>query len=102
MGARVARVASSEEIAQWRENGWVLLEGLVAPDEIDAAMADLALVFPTAEEYHADPAGTMRHWLGSPPSRRDDVFVWPPTGPGFRPEQHTWRREFPLPGKGAL
>ena len=23
-------------------------------------------------------------------------------GPGFRPEQHRWRSEFPLPGSGAL
>jgi hypothetical protein len=79
----------------------VLLEGIVGAEEIDAAMADLALVFPSAEEYHADPGGTMRRWLGEPPPRRD-LFVWPDDGPGFRPEQHTWRREFPFPGSGAL
>ena len=27
-----------------------------------------------------------------------DEFVWPETGPGFRPEQHRWRAEFPFPG----
>ncbi len=102
MGACGGRRARDDEVAQWRENGWVLLDGLVGPEEVDAALADLALVFPTAEEYHADPTGTMRHWLGSPPTRRDDAYVWPATGPGFRPEQHTWRREFPFGGTGAL
>jgi hypothetical protein len=96
------RLATDDEVAQWRENGWALLEGLVGTTEIDAALDDLALVFPTGEEYHGDPAGTVRRWIGEPPTRHDDSYVWPPTGPGFRPEQHTWRREFPFPGSGAL
>jgi hypothetical protein len=94
-------VARDDEVARWRDNGWVLLDALVGAEEVDAALADLALVFPSAEEYHADPAGTMRRWLGEPPPR-NEVFVWPATGPGFRPEQHNWRREFPFPGSGAL
>ncbi|HZQ56783.1 MAG TPA: hypothetical protein VFA84_02035 [Acidimicrobiales bacterium] len=96
------RFAGDAEVAQWRENGWALLDGLIGTDEIDAALADLALIFPSAEEYHADPAGTVRHWRGVPPTRGDGGFVWPPTGPGFRPEQHAWRKEFPFPGSGAL
>jgi len=96
------RVARDDEVARWRENGWVLLDALVGAEEIDAAVADLALVFPSAEEYHADPAGTMRRWLGEPAPPRNEVFVWPADGPGFRPEQHNWRREFPFPGSGAL
>jgi hypothetical protein len=95
------RLATGAEVDRWREDGWVLLDGLVATADIEAATEDLALVFPSAEEYHADPSGTMRRWLGEPPPR-NDAYVWPPTGPGFRPEQHNWRREFPFPGSGAL
>jgi hypothetical protein len=39
--------------------------------------------------------------LGVPPAPRDE-YVWPADGPGFRPEQHRWRGEFPFPGSGAL
>jgi hypothetical protein len=92
----VARVAGDDEVRAWREDGWVLLEGLVGPEEIDAVAADLALVFPTPEDYFADPEGAMAQWLGSP-APRQEIFTWPPTGPGFRPEQHRWRSEFPLP-----
>ncbi len=99
MGGRLAR---EDEVAQWRDNGWVLLDGLLGTEEIDAALDDLQLLFPTAEEYHADPAGTVRRWRGEPPTRRGDAYVWPAEGPGFRPEQHAWRSEFPFPGSGAL
>src|SRR5579871_3933900 len=102
LGTGIGRLATDAEVAQWRQQGWVLLEGLVATSVVDAALADLALVFPTADEYHADPRGTVRRWLGEPAPRRNEVFVWPPDGPGFRPEQHTWRSEFPFPGSGAL
>ena len=84
-----------------RTTGWVLLEGLVGADEIDAAAVDLRLVFPTAAEYHADPEGTRERWLGHPAPAKE-LFTWPPDGPGFRPEQHRWRHEFPFPGSGAL
>lgn len=98
MGSRRAR---DDEVAAWQENGWVLLDGLLGVDEIDQATADLWEVFPTAEQYHADPIGTREQWLGQPPPTRES-YVWPPDGPGFRPEQHRWRAEFPLPGTGAL
>ena len=75
----------------------MLLEGLVATDVIDAAVDELWKVFPRPEEYHADPEGVTEHWLGTPPAPRDE-FAWPETGPGFRPEQHRWRAEFPFPG----
>ena len=40
-------------------------------------------------------------WKGRPaPSH--EIFTWPPDGPGFRPEQHRWIRQFPLPGADAL
>jgi hypothetical protein len=88
-------------VETWRGDGWVLSDGLVDRETIDAAVADLALVFPTAEEYHADPEGERRRWLGTPPPSREP-FVWPPDGPGFRPDQHAWNRGFPFPGTGAL
>ena len=72
MGARRAR---DDEVARWREHGWVLLEGLVPVEEIDAAAADLYVLFPTAEEYHADPEGETERRLGRPAPV--DEFPWP-------------------------
>jgi hypothetical protein len=95
------RRAREDEVAAWHEDGWVLLDGLIPTDEIDAAAVDLREAFPTAEEYHADPAATTQKWLGQPPAPRKG-YVWPPTGPGFRPEQHHWAGVFPFPGTGAL
>jgi len=98
---RVGRRARDDEVASWQAQGWVLLEGIVGADEIDAAALDLRLVFPTAAEFHADPERTRERWLGHPAPAKE-LFTWPPDGPGFRPEQHTWRHEFPFPGSGAL
>jgi hypothetical protein len=95
------RLGRDDEIATWRQDGWVLLDGLVGTDEIDAAVSDLELVFPSAEEYHADPEGTRDRWLGRP-APPHEIYTWPPTGPGFRPEQHRWHADFPFPGSGAL
>ncbi|HVA02875.1 MAG TPA: hypothetical protein VMU64_03930 [Acidimicrobiales bacterium] len=97
MGARRAR---DDEVARWREHGWVLLEGLVPTQEIDAAVDDLYLQFPRAEEYHADPVGETERRLGRPAPV--DEFPWPPKGPGFRHDQHRWQGAFPFPGTGAL
>ncbi len=97
MGARRAR---EDEVARWREHGWVLLDGLVPVEEIDAALADLYLLFPRAEEYHADPEGETRRRLGQPAPV--DEFPWPEQGPGFRHDQHRWQGYFPFPGTGAL
>jgi len=98
----MSRFARDDEVATWHDDGWVLLDGLIGTDDIDAAAADLPAMFPTAEQYHADPEGETERWLGRPPAPRDDEYVWPPAGPGFRPEQHRWRAEFPLRGTGAL
>jgi hypothetical protein len=97
-----APFAPEDAIATWRDNGWVLVPGLVPTDEIDAATPDLREQFPTAEQYHADPAGELERWLGRPPPPRPDAWVWPPDGPGFRPEQHRWLGQFPFPGSGTL
>ena len=90
-----------DQVATWHEEGWVLLEGLVPTDDIDAAPADLREMFPTPEAYHADPDGERERWLGTPPERPKG-FVWPEKGPGFRPDQHIWQAQFPFPGSGAL
>ena len=103
-----SRRATDDEVETWRTHGWVLLDGLVAAedidaatDDIDAATEDLHRSFPTSEEYHADPEGVTRQRLGA---RRDPVeeYVWPADGPGFRGEQHRWAAAFPFGGTGAL
>jgi hypothetical protein len=96
-----ARVATEAEVTRWHEEGWVLLDGLVSPEEIDAAADDVALLFPSYEEYAADPAGVTERWLGRPVKAKE-LFVWPEEGVGFRPEQHTWSGVFPFAGTGAL
>jgi hypothetical protein len=95
-----SRQATDDEVRQWQEDGWVLIEGLIGTDEIDAAIEDLHVVFPTAEQYHADPEGETARRLGHPPEPTG--FVWPPEGPGFRDDQHLWQSFFPFPGTGAL
>jgi hypothetical protein len=95
------RLARADEVETWRHDGWVLLDDVVAAEDIDLAVADLPLVFPTAADYHADPDGERERWLGRPAPYRE-VYTWPPTGPGFRPEQHRWQAQFPFPGSGAL
>jgi hypothetical protein len=96
-----AQFAHDDVVASWREDGWVLIEGLVPTDEIDQASADLLETYPTPAQYHADPGGTRERWLGRPPPSRE-AYTWPEQGPGFRPEQHVWQSQFPFPGSGAL
>jgi hypothetical protein len=96
-----SRSARDDEIAAWQEDGWVLLDGLIGTDEIDAAAAELTEMFPTPAAYHADPAGEIERWKGRPGKSRE-AYVWPAQGPGFRPEQHRWRRDFPFSGGGLL
>ena len=48
MSAPGSRLASDDEVTTWQEDGWVLLEGLVGTDEIDAATAELGTTFPDA------------------------------------------------------
>ena len=96
-----ARLASDAEVTAWREDGWVLIEGLVGTEEIDAVAEDLGEIFPSPEELHADPEGVTERWRGHPVERKE-VFVWPDEGPGFRPEQQRWAATFPFPGTGAL
>ena len=96
-----SRLATDAEVATWDTDGWVLLHGLIDPSEIDAAAVDLLELFPTPEQYHADPEGETERRLGRPAPRKE-VYTWPPDGPGFRPEQHRWQAQFPLAGSGRL
>jgi hypothetical protein len=96
--AVTGRLARDDEVAAWCDDGWVLLEGLVGIDEIDAAASELWDMFPTPDQYHGDPERQTEQWIGTPPTRSPG-YVWPATGPGFRPEQHRWRAEFPFAGR---
>jgi hypothetical protein len=96
-----ARLATDDEIEMWKTQGWALVPGLVGTEEVDGAAEDLGLMFPTAEEYHADPDGVTRRWKGSLPDPEEE-WVWPEDGPGFRGEQHRWMGGFPFPGSGSL
>src|SRR3974390_2314471 len=96
-----SRLATDDEVTTWREHGWVLLEALVGADEVDGASEDLARLFPTCEEYHADPEGVTARHKGHPIKPKEE-FVWPDDGPGFRPDQQRWMGAFPFEGTGAL
>jgi hypothetical protein len=96
-----SRLAADAEVDTWRDEGWVLLEGLVGTDEVDAAAADLGYLFPGRDEYHADPEGVTERRKGRPAPPKED-FVWPEDGPGFRADQQRWMGVFPFEGSGAL
>ena len=57
-GERVMGVLGHAEQAQWEEDGWCLVHGLLPPDTIAAAQAVLPSLVPTAEEFadNVDPA----------------------------------------------
>jgi len=95
------RLATDTEVGTWRTQGWVLLEGLVGTEEVDGALDDLHHLFPTGEEFHADPEGVARKWQRAGRAGDEDLF-WPEDGPGFREDQHRWNTEFPFPGSGTL
>lgn len=96
-----SRRATEDEVDTWREQGWVLLDGLVGTDDVDAAAEDLHKLFPTPAEYHADPDGVTRARRGATPDPVE-AFPWPDEGPGFRAEQHRWMAKFPFAGNGTL
>lgn len=96
-----SRRATDEEVDTWRTEGWVLLDGIVGSEEIDAVQDDLYQTFPTNEDYHKDPDGETERRKGKP-AKLVEPFVWPDDGPGFRPEQQLWSEVFPFRGSGAL
>jgi hypothetical protein len=96
-----SRRATDAEVDTWHKEGWVLLDGLVGTDEIDALAEDIGNLFPLAADLHADPEGVTERRLGHP-LKPKEVFVWPEEGPGFRPDQQRWSASFPFPGTGTL
>ena len=59
------RMDLNEAAAAWRRDGFVVLPGYLEGPELAAAQRDLAVVYPTAEEYHAAPAeGRNREYTG--------------------------------------
>lgn len=96
-----ARTATDAEVAAWRDEGWVLLEGLVGTEEIDATADDVGLLFPSVEEYWADPDGVTMRRRGRPLLPKEE-YAWPEDGPGFRSEQQRWMGAFPFEGSGTL
>jgi hypothetical protein len=54
-----------EAAATWRRDGFVVLPGYLTGPELAAAQRDLAVVYPTADEYHAAPTeGRNRDYTG--------------------------------------
>ncbi len=95
------RFARDDEVAAWKHDGWVLLEGLVATDDIDAAVADLRYCFPAPDAFHADPEAHRPPGRSTAELRRGYPDM-PAAGPAFRPEQHRFSKQFPYYGSGAL
>jgi Phytanoyl-CoA dioxygenase (PhyH) len=55
----------SDAAATWRPDGFVVLPGFLNGPELQAAQRDLAVVYPSAEEYHAAPdQGRNRVYTG--------------------------------------
>jgi Phytanoyl-CoA dioxygenase (PhyH) len=55
----------SDAAAAWRRDGFVVLPGFLDGPELEAAQRDLAAVYPSAEEYHAEPdQGRNRVYTG--------------------------------------
>jgi hypothetical protein len=96
-----SRIARDDEVEQWQTDGWVVVEGLIDPDEIAPALEDLFNVFPRPESYHSDPVKFTPRGRTNEELRKGYPQL-PETGPAFRPEQHRWGAEFPFYGTGAL
>ena len=96
-----SRLATDAEVSRWADEGWVLLEGLISTEEIDAASDDIGLLFPSVEEYYSDPEGETVRRRGRPLMPKQD-YAWPEDGPGFRSEQQRWMGAFPFDGSGVL
>jgi len=48
----------AEAKSHFEEHGYVLLPGYLSAEELRPSQATISLLFPTPEEFHADPAGT--------------------------------------------
>jgi hypothetical protein len=88
MGAR----HTAEQTRHFNRHGWVLIERLLMPGEIDAAHPGLFELYPTPEQFHAgapDPrSDAFRADAAAPANQGDD--------PRFRPLQFAGLKEFPF------
>ena len=69
LGVVGSRLARDDEVDAWREDGWVVLEGLIGTDEIDAAARRPGRALPGARGVPRRPRGRDRA-VARPPGRR--------------------------------
>ncbi len=79
---------------RWLTQGWTVAPGLIGPEEVEAALAEVLTLVPAPDEYHRDPAAARRS-RGLPESSAPDPGVLP-EGPDFRGEQFRWEQIFPF------
>lgn len=73
-----SRLATGAQVARWREEGWVLLDGLIGTEEIDAAADDLGnRHYPTLD---------LTPWREEPPSTAASTGMAAEVPPGHRAE----------------
>ena len=58
------RLARDDEVEAWQRDGWVLLDGLVGTDVIDAAVDELWTVFPGPRSITRIPTARPRSGSG--------------------------------------
>ena len=98
MGGRFAR---DDEVAAWKDDGWVLLEGLVTPttstrpSSISGTRSRRPRSSTPIPRRTGRPGAAPRNYVAVIPRCRR-------TGPAFRPEQHRSRAQFPFYGSGEL
>ena len=84
---------NTAHVDHFERHGWVLIEQLLSPDEIEAAYPGLFDLYPTPESFHAgapDPRiAAFRESAAAPANQGDD--------PRFRPLQFAGLKEFPHP-----
>lgn len=83
---------TAEQVAHFERHGWVLIERLLGPDEVDAAYPGLFELYPTPEQFHVgagDPrSAAFRDGAAAPANQGDE--------PRFRPLQFVGLKEFPF------
>lgn len=81
----------ASDVEHFERHGWVLIDRLLTPEEIEAAYPGLFSIYPTPEQFHAgaDPrTAAFRDGAGSQANAGTD--------PRFRPLQFVGLKEFPF------
>ena len=79
---------------RWQREGWVLVAGLVPPEEIDEALEDLWRLHPRPEEFHRGVQDSTRaNFFAGADDRNLFASNIAAQGPAFRPERSAerWR-----------